>query len=700
MAKSSIPSAFDALMQIRGTGILLISKQGLIVRINETASEQFGYKEKDLVGKHMELLLPEDIRPQHRKFQEAYYKKPGNREMGKGRVMKGLRKDGREFPIHAELGYFQEHGEEYVMVQVSVVYEMPQVQIQQQHDKKFAEKAFELEHIIRELHLQVQESEDAEKGMLFFQHLFYQLVNNYPGGSISVIDQEFQYVFCGGMSFNDLNMKADQMIGQRVFPLLSARQWKSVQPLFEGVLNGEKVTDQRIPGIWEGHHFSFDAFPLKDYDGRINRIGVITRNVSTLKQTVDKLEEQVRQTEKKDAELQEALRLQKLIFDNSGAMMVVASKDHVIRQVNAAVEKVLGYKTEELVGKKYTNVLVDEESMRKRAAEGFNGGFAELRELYENRMVGKGIMQEEFVCIKKNGTRFPASVTATMLKDSNQNEIGYLLIAFDISMHKKVEGELQKALKRERELSELKSRFVTMASHEFRTPLSTVLSSAFLLERYTESADQPRRKKHTDRIISSVNTLTDILNDFLSLGKFEEGKVNLNPVSLEIDGFVNSVIAEMENNIKKEQVIRYEHQGPSAIRVDITLMKNILLNLLTNASKFSPENSCIRVNTFRDTDKLILKVKDEGIGISQSDQDHLFERFFRGANVTNIQGTGLGLHIVSKYVELMQGTIRCVSTLGEGTEFILEFNMPPPGSRPGSGEANNKPINHEKDPAH
>ena len=140
MAKTSIPSAFDALMQIRGTDILLISKQGLIVRINESAAEQFWYKEKELVGKHMEVLLPEDIRPQHRKFQEAYYKKPGNREMGKGRVTKGLRKDGKEFPIHAELGYFHEQGEEHVMVQVSVVHEIAHIVAQQQHDKVFAER--------------------------------------------------------------------------------------------------------------------------------------------------------------------------------------------------------------------------------------------------------------------------------------------------------------------------------------------------------------------------------------------------------------------------------------------------------------------------------------------------------------------------------------------------------------------------------
>lgn len=699
MPKAYQPSAIDALLHIQGTGIILISRKGIILHVNETARQQFGYSEKELKGRHMEMLLPEDIRGHHRELQESYYKKPANREMAKGRKLSGLKKDGSAFPLQVELSYFHDGDEDVIMMQVHDLTPAVQTQTADGHVLKYEQKAFELEHIIRELHLQVQESEDAERGMLFFQHLFYQLVNNYPGGSISVIDQDFKYVFCGGMSFGDLNLKADQMIGQRVFPLLSPKQWKTLQPLFNAVLQGEKVTDQVMPGVWEGHHFSFDAFPLKDYNGAVNRIGVITRNVSALKQTVDKLEAQVRQTEKKDAELQEALRLQKLIFDNSGAMMVVASEDHVIRQVNAAVEKVLGYTAEELIGKQHTNVLVDEDSMRRKAGDGFSGGFAELRELYKSRMVGKGIMQEEFMCIKKNGTRFPASVTATMLKDPDQQMIGYLLIAFDISMHKKVEGELQKALKHERELSELKSRFVTMASHEFRTPLSTVLSSAFLLERYTEATDQPKRKKHIDRIISSVNNLTDILNDFLSLGKFEEGKININPVTLEADSFIASVITEMENNIKKGQSIRYSHTGPSAIRADAALLKNIILNLVSNASKFSSESSPIIVRSAHTGDKFLLSVTDQGIGISQTDQEHLFERFFRGANVTNIQGTGLGLHIVSKYVELMQGRISCSSVLGEGTTFHIELNVPPQAGKPG-GTGNNKPLNHEKDPAH
>jgi signal transduction histidine kinase len=235
--------------------------------------------------------------------------------------------------------------------------------------------------------------------------------------------------------------------------------------------------------------------------------------------------------------------------------------------------------------------------------------------------------------------------------------------------------ELTAALGKEKELSELKSRFVSLASHEFRTPLSTILSSAFLVKQYGAEEDQAKRDKHLQRIVSSVNLLTDILNDFLSVGKIEEGKIQVRNINFDIETLFHNVIQEMQGIIKEQQEIDYRHSGVREVALDPSLLKHIVMNLLGNAIKFSGSEATIRVRTYREDGQFRLVVADDGIGMSAEDQQHLYERFYRGANVSNIQGTGLGLHIVSKYSELMNGRITCESDLGKGTTFTVIFPL-------------------------
>jgi signal transduction histidine kinase len=239
------------------------------------------------------------------------------------------------------------------------------------------------------------------------------------------------------------------------------------------------------------------------------------------------------------------------------------------------------------------------------------------------------------------------------------------------------QGELNEALSKERELNEIKSRFVSMASHEFRTPLSTVLSSAALLSRYTLTEDQEKRDKHIKRIKDSVKHLNDLLEDFLSLGKLEEGKIHADPAEFVVEEFLEEVVEEMRPLAKEGQQIRYQYAGAEAFTSDKRLLKNILINLLSNAIKFSPDNAVIGLTVaYPAGGGLSLCVVDKGIGISPEDQQHLFSSFFRGGNAMNIEGTGLGLHIVKRYVDLLGGSIRLESRLGEGTRVTVEL----PGS--------------------
>jgi len=233
------------------------------------------------------------------------------------------------------------------------------------------------------------------------------------------------------------------------------------------------------------------------------------------------------------------------------------------------------------------------------------------------------------------------------------------------------EQELRRAYEKEKELSELKSRFVSMASHEFRTPLSTILSSADLIEAYTREEQQEKRAKHTGRIKSSVSNLTGILNDFLSLSKLEEGKVGVQPGLFRLLPFLETTADELSGLLKPGQKI-YKHLPEHDLEMfsDQKVLKNILFNLLSNAIKYSEAGSRIDCTVEPEGDRLRISIKDEGIGIPQEEQQHVFTRFFRAHNAENIQGTGLGLNIVKRYVELLGGSINFESELGKGTTFV------------------------------
>jgi signal transduction histidine kinase len=237
----------------------------------------------------------------------------------------------------------------------------------------------------------------------------------------------------------------------------------------------------------------------------------------------------------------------------------------------------------------------------------------------------------------------------------------------------KSQQSLSEALDKEKELNEIKSRFVSMASHEFRTPLSTVLSSAALASKYTQAEDQEKRDRHLKRIKDSVKHLNDLLEDFLSLGKLEEGKMQVRNESIELKEFLEEVTEEIKTIMKEHQKIHIDCNSEGLFVTDKKLLKNILINLLSNAIKFSEENSFIWLKADHSSNNLILEVKDEGIGISEDDQQYMFTSFFRGKNAVNIQGTGLGLHIVKRYVELIHGSIRLESKLQAGTTITIEL---------------------------
>ncbi len=280
--------------------------------------------------------------------------------------------------------------------------------------------------------------------------------------------------------------------------------------------------------------------------------------------------------------------------------------------------------------------------------------------------------QGEAIGKRVDGSTFPQELSLTLTEDGD-----LICVCRDISDRKKAEQQLRKALAKAEEVNELKSRFITMTSHEFRTPLTTILGAAEILKYYGHKWDEDKKMKYLDRIYSTVKHMTGLLDDVLLLGRMESGRLELSPTPINICEFCQSLVEEVKLGIGKEHQIALSCPTNSvaataAYNLDEKILRHILINLLTNAIKYSPAGSTVNFQvSIEQKDQVKFQIEDQGIGIPPEDQKHLFESFHRAQNVGNIQGTGLGLSIVKKSVDLHQGEILCQSQLEKGTTFIV-----------------------------
>ena len=396
------------------------------------------------------------------------------------------------------------------------------------------------------------------------------------------------------------------------------------------------------------------------------------------------------------------------LFENATEGIILTNGLGIIVLVNPAAERMFQYEGGEIIGQPI-EILIPEKFKphHHELRTGFyhhpsNRSMGENRDLYGRRKDGTGLPVEVSLShYKKEDELFVIAFIINITKrkeiENNMkrqqselerisNEIRKLNAELEVKVEERTmilkealqkleqsQTELSDALDKERQLNEIKSRFVSMASHEFRTPLSTVLSSASLLSKYTQGDEQDKRDRHIAKIKSSVKNLNDILEDFLSLGKLEEGKVSSHISELDLQECLVDTVDEMKPFLKKNQQIKLNYEGNTIIYSDKKLLRNIIINLISNAIKFSGEGTNITIHSNVNTANALISIADEGIGIGEEDQHHLFSSFFRGANATNIQGTGLGLHIVQRYALLLGGSVELKSLLNEGTTVIISI---------------------------
>ena len=339
-----------------------------------------------------------------------------------------------------------------------------------------------------------------------------------------------------------------------------------------------------------------------------------------------------------------------------------------VQMINKKGCDLVGYKSSEILGKDwFENFIINVDDHKKILTDAY--------------------IESQLKC--RNAEARIMGWTNVPLRNKKGRVIGTLIAGEDITSRKKLEQrkqnytkelediveirtkKLNEALQNEKIINEMKSAFVSMASHEFRTPLTSIMSSAILIKKYNELGQPENELRHIKRIKSSVNQLTDILEDFLSLDKLERGIVVPHKDSFDLILFIEELIEELEWMLKKEQKINFRYKGETKVCLDKRILRNIFLNLISNAIKYSDLD--IQLLTSVENDTISISVIDKGIGIPEEDQKHMFTKFFRSSNVTNIQGTGLGLSIVKHYTELLGGTIVFSSKSGEGSVFELSL---------------------------
>ena len=387
------------------------------------------------------------------------------------------------------------------------------------------------------------------------------------------------------------------------------------------------------------------------------------------------------------------------IFHEAAIGILVTNARFDILISNEFLDQLFGYEVGELVGQNISVLIPNHLKMRHE------GHLKQVQHSPISRPMGVGL---DLKAKRKDESLFPIEISLSHFRENEQ--LYYIAFVSDVTLKRKVEMELilknqeinqlnesleeevlhrtqalqntlakleentkvlEGALQKEKELGDLKTRFVSMASHEFRTPLTSILSSAALIEKYPKEEEQSKRLQHINRIKNSVNNMTEILEEFLSVGKIAEGHIETHISEIVLAPFFQELLAELRGHQKDAQKIVLHIDKTETFISDASILRKVLINGLSNALKFSERD--VHLHVQHKKHELHIDIVDSGIGISEEDQKHLFDRFFRGGNASVIQGTGLGLHLIDRYVRLIQGKVEIYSQLGQGTTLSISI---------------------------
>lgn len=402
-------------------------------------------------------------------------------------------------------------------------------------------------------------------------------------------------------------------------------------------------------------------------------------------------------------ELEQLRRQHQLILNAVGEGVYGLDLNGHVTFVNPAAAAMIDWPIEDLIGKSMHAVLhhshVDGSHYQREDCP-----------IYQAFQDGSTRRVTNEVFWRKDGTSFPVEYISTPLHDEAGTLIGAVVTFRDITQRRWAEDILQRtneelelkvqqrtaklreANQQLRELSEMRSRFVSMVCHEFRNPLNNIALSVSSINRYDAQLSAADKADYLLAINANVERMTQMIDDILVIGKIEAKVLEVSPEPLELVAFCQTLLAEQEYH-RPQSPIQFNCRSRQLMaNLDERLWRSILSNLLSNAMRYTPDEKIIRLKLAKRQATLILQVEDEGMGIPRADQRHLFEPFHRGRNVSNIPGTGLGLSIVKQFVDLQQGTLQVASKVGQGSTFTVRLPMNLSVSPEGQPEERNRPA--------
>jgi PAS domain S-box-containing protein len=495
------------------------------------------------------------------------------------------------------------------------------------------------------------------------EYRFRNLIEHSPIAIAIVRNRTFTIELVNAIMCTIYNRTQEELVGKPLFEAIPESAGQGYEELLTAVLQtGEPFSGNELPvtlrlnGQLSRRYINLSYAPLREIDGQITGITI---------SGVDVTEQVLSRQLVEDSEA----RLRRIFRYAPTAIGIFKGPNFIVELANANLCTLWGRTEDQLLGRPLFESL----------PEARGQGFEEL--LIGVRATGRPFVGDELpIVLNRNGqmeTIYFDFAYAPILESENRID-RIILTATDTTKRRQVRQQVEQLLARERELNEMKSNFVTLASHEFRTPMGTILSSASLISSYNGPDDQEKRERHVQRIKSAIDNLTSLLSNFMSISQLDKFTFTRTPHRLDLLPYCREVIEDMRPILKPQQRINYHHQeGPTIIELDDQLVKNILTNLLTNASKYSAEGKAIEVTTAVQADQLQIWVRDWGIGIPDVDKNKLFVNFFRARNAIHIQGTGLGLYIVKRYVDLLGGSISFTSQLNTGTVFFVQLPLQP-----------------------
>lgn len=490
--------------------------------------------------------------------------------------------------------------------------------------------------------IDISDRKQAEEAQQKTEALYRTLASNFPNGVVSLFDQELRYTLTEGKGLAEVGLSKEVLQGKTVAEIFPPDVCKIKEGAYREALNGNPNVCE-IP--FRNRFYLMCALPLRNERGEIYAGMSLSQDISELKQA--------------ELACQEERNFVSAILDAANALIVVLDQEGRFVRFNRACEQLTGFSFDEVKGQYFWDFLLLPEEVES------------IKAVVRQLQLGQFPNEHENYWVARDGSCRLLSWFNTVLLNAD-GSVKYLIgVGIDITDRKRAE-DMHLALEREQELSKLRFRFFSMVSHEFRTPLSTILLTAQILESSAREWSEEKRKRNLRRIESAAKTMKQMLDDILIINRAETGKLEFSPAPIDLEQFCTHLVDEMQHSLGSQNILTFlNYRDSKTACVDEKLLRSILINLFLNAAKYSPPGGNIHLVLMDTGEQITFQIGAQGISINQKDQTQLFESFSRGENIESIPGSGLGLTVVKTCVELHGGNIHVSSAVGVGTTFIV-----------------------------